>query len=429
VTSNNRNDKIKKSLRYSIFDGSAYAAMLGLTQSYITPFALALKASTTEIGFLSSIPNLLMALGQLLTPDLSVRAGSRKGLILPVVLGHAIMFIPIMLIPFLFPEPRIMWLIIFVTIGTVLGASANPAWGSMMADLVPANLRGSYFSYRGRIAGFITLVASLVAGGILQLLNKRVFIGFAILFGAAALFRFISLYFLRKQYEPPMIKEKTDSPGLKQIFRQLGTSNLGKFTLYVALINFVTMISGPFFTVFMLRDLHFSYFYYMIIICTNAFSNMAFQTFWGHRADRAGNLMAIRVASILLPILPLNYVFSSNIVYLIFAEILSGFTWGGFFLASTNFVYDATDGATRTKQIAVFNTISGLAACAGALLGGFIAERLPDLLGYQLRTLFAISGSLRALLALIMLRLIIEVRDVPKVNVIQFLAAKWPRYQ
>ena len=209
MTSNNRNGKIKKSLRYSIFDGSAYAAMLGLTQSYITPFALALKASTTEIGFLSSIPNLLMALGQLLTPDLSVRAGSRKGLILPVVLGHAIMFIPIMLIPFLFPEPRIMWLIIFVTLGTVMGAAANPAWGSMMADLVPANLRGSYFSYRGRIAGFITLVASLVAGGILQLLSKRVFIGFAILFGAAAIFRFISFYYLRKQYEPPMVQRKS----------------------------------------------------------------------------------------------------------------------------------------------------------------------------------------------------------------------------
>ena len=58
-----------------------------------------------------------------------------------------------------------------------------------------------------------------------------------------------------------------------------------------------------------------------------------------------------------------------------------------------------------------------------------MAEHLPNLLGYQLRTLFAISGSLRALLALIMLRLIVEVRDVPKVNVIQFLAAKWPRYQ
>jgi MFS family permease len=332
-----------------------------------------------------------------------------------------------MLIPFFFPEPRIVWLITFVTLGTVLGATANPAWGSMMADLVPANIRGSYFSNRGRIAGFITLVASLIGGAILQMLNKRVFFGFAILFGGAALFRLVSLYFLRKQYEPPAIKEKADSPGLWKIFRQLGPTNLGKFTLYIALINFVTMLSGPFFAVFMLKDLHFNYTYYMIIICTNALSNMAFQTFWGRRADKAGNIMVLKVASILLPILPLNYVFSSNIYYLVFAEIMSGFAWGGFNLAAANFVFDATEPASRTKQIAVFNTITGLAICTGALIGGFIAPHLPQTMGYQLRTLFMISGLLRALLALILLRLIVEVRDVPKVNLIQFLTNRIPK--
>jgi MFS family permease len=373
VTSNNQNDKIKKSLRFSILDGSAFSAMVGLTQSYITPFALALKASTTEIGLLSSIPSLLQALSQLAAPNLASRAGSRKGLILPVVFGQALMFIPMALIPFLFPEPRIFWLIAIVTFSTVLGALANPAWGSMMADLVPTNLRGRYFSFRGRIAGFIVLIGSLVGGGILQLLNKSVFTGFAILFGGAAVFRFLSLYFLYKQYERPEVKERADSPGLWKLFRQLGSSNLGKFTLYVALINFFTTISGPFFAVFMIRDLHFSYTYYMIIICTNALSNMAFQTFWGRRADMAGNLMALKVASILLPILPFNYVFSSNIVFLVFAEIMSGFAWGGFNLAATNFVYDASEPATRTKQIAVFNSICGVAGFAGALVGGFIA--------------------------------------------------------
>ena len=139
--------------------------------------------------------------------------------------------------------------------------------------------------------------------------------------------------------------------------------------------------------------------------------------------------MAIKVASILLPILPLNYVFSSNIVFLIFAEILSGFTWGGFFLASTNFVYDATDPASRTKQIAVFNTISGLAACAGALLGGFIAERLPDLLGYQLRTSFCYFRLVAGAIGIDNAASDSRSKRRAQGNVIHFLAAKWPRYQ
>jgi MFS family permease len=427
VTENQQQSQIKKSLRYSILDGSAYAAMLGLTQNYTTPLALALKATTTQIGLLFSIPNLLMSIAQLLTPNLTRRAGSRKGLILPVVFGHALMFIPVLLIPFLFPEPRVVWLIVFITIGSVLGATANPAWGSMMADMVPANIRGSYFSNRGRIAGFITLVASLVAGAILQFLNHQVFIGFAILFGGAAAFRFLSLFYLSQQYEPPITVEKDDSPGLWRLFRDSWATNLGKFTLFVALINFFTMLSGPFFAVFMLNDLHFSYTYYMLIICTNALSNMAFQTFWGRRADKAGNLMVIKAVSLILPLLPFTYVVSSNLIFLIGGEILSGFAWGGFNLAATNFAYDATEPATRTKQLALFNAITGLALCFGALIGGYIATHLPAMLGYQLRSLFTLSGVLRGLLVLIMLRLIVEVRDVPRVNLWRFLSGKFGR--
>ena len=75
---------VKKSLRYSILDGSAYSAMVGLTQDTITPFALALKATTAQIGLLSSLPNLAMALSQLAVPRLAERAISRKKFILPI---------------------------------------------------------------------------------------------------------------------------------------------------------------------------------------------------------------------------------------------------------------------------------------------------------------------------------------------------------
>src|SRR3972149_2654136 len=79
---------IKKSLRLSVLDGAAYAAMLGLTQNYITPYALALRATTAQIGLLSSVPNFAMAFSQLAAPNLAGRAGSRQGLILPIGVIH-----------------------------------------------------------------------------------------------------------------------------------------------------------------------------------------------------------------------------------------------------------------------------------------------------------------------------------------------------
>ena len=134
--------KVRKSLRYSVLDGSAYAAMIGLTQNFITPLALELKASTFQIGLLSSVPNFTTAMAQLAAPNLSERAGSRKGFIIPVILAHALMFIPILLVPYIFHVSAVWWLIGFVTISVVLGSITFPPWGSMMADLVPKRLRG-----------------------------------------------------------------------------------------------------------------------------------------------------------------------------------------------------------------------------------------------------------------------------------------------
>src|SRR4030042_954393 len=177
-----RRHAVRRSLRLSVLEGAAYAAMLGLIGNYVTPFALALKATTAQVGLLSSIPNLIVGFSQLAAPDLSERAGSRKALILPMVFLHAIMFIPVLLVPFIFHNSQVWWLIAFVTVSTVFGAIANPAWGSLMADLVPIRLRGRYFSSRGRKDGGITLVFSFAAGGILQLLTETRFLGFAVLF-------------------------------------------------------------------------------------------------------------------------------------------------------------------------------------------------------------------------------------------------------
>lgn len=403
-------------MRLAVLDGSAYAAMLGLTQNYITPFALVLKATTAQVGLLSSVPSFVTAFSQLAAPGLAARAGSRKRMILPIVFLHALVWLPVFLLPFFFRSSGVWWLIVLITVGSVADALSNPPWGSMMADLVPEEFRGRYFSFRGRIAGIITLVFSLAAGGVLQLFTGNAFIGFAIIFGGAMLFRLLSFNFLSRMYEPPVARERESAPSVPQIVKNLGTSNLGKFTLYVALIYFGTMISGPFFSVFMLRDLHFSYATYTIITAASTISTFFFLPFWGRRADRAGNAKIVKITTYLMPLVPLLWLVSANPVFLVAANAFSGFIWSGFNLATVNFVYDASEPGSRTKQIAVYNSFVWLAVCVGALIGGYLIPRLPELLGYQMRTLFTISGVLRGLTVIVLLRTIAEVRRVPKLS-------------
>jgi MFS family permease len=421
-----RRHAVRRSLRMSVLDGAAYAAMAGLVQNYVTPLALALKATTSQVGLLSSIPNLIVGFSQLAAPRLSERAGSRKGLIRPMVFMHAVMFIPVLLIPFIIGSSQVWYLIAFITISTVFGALASPAWGSLMADLVPIRLRGRYFSSRGRIIGIITLVFSFIAGGILQLLTKKLFIGFAILFGGATVFRLLSLYFLSRMYEPEPSDNGKNDRSLFHMVSHVGSSNLGRFTLFIALISFAANLASPFFSVYMLRDLGFDYLTYTIIISCASISSLLFLTYWGRRADLAGNMKVIKVTSCLLPIIPLLWLASRNVYYLIFAEIISGFAWSGFNLAVVNFVYDASEAQNRTKHIAVFNAITCLATFLGATIGGYLAPHLPALLGYQFRSLFTLSGLCRALVVVLLLRQLIEVRRVPAIPLSRFLIVRLP---
>jgi len=424
VTTNPRQDIIRKTLKTSLLDGASHSAMLGLTQSYIIPFALALKATTAQVGLLSSIPSLTMALSQLFAPRLTERAGSRKRFILAVVLMHALMWIPVLLVPYLFPGDKVWWLIGFMTLTAVFGSLANPAWGSMMADLVPENRRGRYFGLRGRICDFVMLIVSFAAGGILQWTTGNPFLGFSVIFGGATLSRLSSWYFLSRMYEPPLSKTQTNRGGLLIAMRKMRSSNLGRFIVFVSLVNFATCLAGPFFAVYMLRDLKFDYLTYVAINATSTITATIFLTIWGRRADRAGNIKVIKVTSCIIPLCPLIWLVSREVYYLMPIQVVAGFAWSGFNLASANFLYDASSRESRTQSIAIFNATNGVAMCLGALAGGYLAPRLPDFNGSNLLTLFLISGLLRGLIVFSLLRKISEVRPVQRVGTFELLLGR-----
>src|SRR3989338_279940 len=106
-------NKIKKSLRASFWDGIFAFMMVGFTQDYVAPYALALKATVKEIGLLSSLPNLCASFIQLKSADLVDAFSSRKRIILISVYLQALSALPLLLIPYLFKSNQALWLIFF----------------------------------------------------------------------------------------------------------------------------------------------------------------------------------------------------------------------------------------------------------------------------------------------------------------------------
>jgi MFS family permease len=395
--------------------------MAGLTQNYITPYALAMDATTTQVGFLTAIPYLAMILMQLIAPTLTERAGSRKRFILAGAFLHGLIWLPILLIPFIFHTHQVWWLILFVTLCVAFDSMGNAPWNSMMADIVPEEVRGRYFSFRTRISALVALVLSFAAGGILQLLTKNIFLAFSMIFTGALISRFFSAWFLSQMIEPPVVPSKSKRASILQLSRTLGSTNIGKFIIFNALLTFTANVASPFFSVYMLSDLKFNYLTYFIATAIPTLVTLLCIPFWGKAVDRNGNVKVLRVTMLFIPLLPILWLVSKNAYYLCGVQVLSGFAWAGCNLAVSLFLYVATRAENRTRYIALNNVLMFSGVSLGALLGGILAPHVPLILMNNLLTIFLISGVARILVVLIFLPRISEVRPVAEASVSEIL--------
>ena len=166
-----KNESVRRSLKFSVIEGIFSGAMTGFVQEYLTPFLLLLGAREGLVGILNALPNLSASLIQIKSADIVVRLRSRKRLVTFFVFLQALTLIPMAFIAFLGNVNPLVFIALVILYASC-AALSNPAWGSMMSDLVPGNKRGDFFGWRGRIIGFVTVCSSLFAGLILYFMKK-----------------------------------------------------------------------------------------------------------------------------------------------------------------------------------------------------------------------------------------------------------------
>ena len=370
--------KIQTSLKTSIREGSFSMGMYGFGTSYLSPYALVLNATSSQIGILDGIASLLPSLVQLKAARL-LEHFSRKKLVIITVLIQALLFIPLALLGFLFVNgsTNVVWVMIGI-VGLMYSVSAisGVAWFSWMGSLVPEHARGKYFSKRNRITGFFGLIFMVIAALLLDKFKRSgtILLGFGVLFSLAFIFRSIALLMFSHQYEPHLKIKKGDYFSLWQFLKTGRNTPFGRFAICTGLLRIATNIAGPFFTVYMLRDLGFSYIWFMIVVVAGTAFELIFYPLMGRLSDKFGNICLLRICMPLIALVPFLWVLSHNPYYLIFvAQCASGFAWAGFNIATNNYIYDAVSSEKRAYGLTYFNLISGIGLFIGAGIGSLIA--------------------------------------------------------
>ena len=411
--------EVRKTFRVTTFESLCAIAMVGLVETNASAALVSLDPSKLQLALLGSAPLLLSAMTQLFTPYGAAFIHSRRWFCVTSVWLQALMIALVSVSGYVAASSNAscyVFLLMFA-LYAMTGGMSSSVWASWMADLVPQPIRGRFFALRNRILSIVQICVGMLSGVVIARVSGEhpPWGAFAAVFVMAGVFRVFSGMILSRVHEPTVV---TRPPARDftylEFLRKTPTSNFARFVIFVALIHGTAAMAGPFFAPYMLRDLHLDRSYALYAFVNNAalLGTLVFLPFWGHVADKYGNLLVIRVGALITALVPVPYLFVYHWTWLWLAGFAAGVAWSGFGIASFNYVFEAVTPVRRIRCFSYLGATTGFSVFILGMTGGYLAQHVPKLphciSPYQ--TLFLISAMARALVALVFLWMIKEVR-------------------
>ncbi len=361
----------KKDLNNSIYDGVLFSLMTGLGDNFLPAAAVLGGATSFQIGLLSAIPSLAGSVFQFFAGPLLRLVGSRKKFVIAGVGLHAIAWLLIAGIMF-YPGEISFWALLAVySMGFGINLLVNSAWSSWIADLVPENERARFFADRNRYLNLALFTATFLGGIFL----RDVDLGFgqkaafALIFFIAFMARALSLYFHAKIFEPEFKPMLMHEIGLKHLFLLPSYKNELSVILFLSIMTFSTQIASPFFTPYMITDLKFDLGMIGAITSIAIVARIISQRYWGNMIDIYGNRMVLIVCAVGASLVPAMWLLSKDFMHIMVFNAFSGFVWGGFDLASFNFLLGSVSREIRASFMSKYNMFNGLLYAIGGIAG------------------------------------------------------------
>lgn len=368
---------LRGTLRHSQQEALASSAMTATSDNFFNAFAIFLQASMTQLGVLTGFPQLFGALMQFI----SVSLGNwfcRKNIIVVGAIVQSVGLLAMSILSIARPESAV-W--IFIGLAMFHHGLLNliqPHWRAWMGSIVPPRRRGTFFAARTRITMLASLCVFLAGGALLTASNyiELAWLGFGLLFFLAAIGRMSSAWLFTKMHDPQIhTRAKVSSDTWRRLREAWQEPVFKQYSLLVASMQAMVAISAPFFAVYMLNELHFSYFEFVLSGVASIATQFITLKFWGKFSDKFGNRMVMMITCGMIPVVPLLWLFSGDFVYILIIQAISGLCWSGFTLSTTNYLYDIRPHHADFATYAAMQAgVSAILVFIGSLFGGLIAS-------------------------------------------------------
>lgn len=362
------------------FSGGAAALTTGVI---LTAFALHLGASNFMIGVLASAPFLAQLL-QLPAILLVERVRKRKRIaVLTSIAGRLMLGVMAVTAFFSGLTPLLIFLAAQFTL-CGLGAIGTCAWNAWLRDLAPENRLGEVFARRTVWLTAINLALGLAAALALDMTGEQSRardVVFASMFAAGCITGLISARIVTAMPEPVM-PAPGSSVRLTELLRQpLRDDNFSRLLVFVASWQFAVNLATPFFTVFIVRQLHFDVSFVLILSVVSQIANILALRSWGAMSDRFANKSVLAVCAPVYILSIIAMIGASQIgdrdlvkIWLIVLHLFMGASVAGVTLTSTNIALKLSPRGAATAYVAASATVTAVAAGLAPILGGLLAD-------------------------------------------------------
>lgn len=386
--------------------------MVGCGEIYFPAFALALGLGPVAAGLMASLPVLIAAVVQLVTPLAVARLGSNRNWVIGCTTVQSLSFVPL-IVWALRGDATFFELIVAASVYWSAGMAGSPAWNSWMGALIPSQVRAVYFAQRNRLGQLATLAGFVAAGLALQVADRSGLSlqAFAALFAVAGVSRGVSTLCLiacrevphrdREGEGEPTAAPAARKPGqplnhLRRTLAAIAVSPAGALLAYLWSLAFAAQFSAPYFTPYMLDDRGFSYLSYMLVIGVGLFSKAAAMPAFGRLVTRIGSVRLLQIGG--MAIIPLSalWLVSADVGFLVGVQVVAGIAWASYELAAALLFFDAVQHRQRTGVVTIHNLGLSIATLGGAAAGGAVLKWLGENQTAYL-TIFVVSSLLRIL--------------------------------
>jgi|GEM_PF-186336 len=381
---------LRRNLRYCLVDGVAAMpiSLLGQPGNVVLASLLCetFGLSPGHYGLIISLPFWFNFLQVLVTPRLSQQMDARRLCLITAWLQLAGWVLLTAALPFIPRGDKPLTLGIFFAgfcIISCAGAINGVTWNGWMQEVVPQRLRGKYFGTRNQVLQVSVLVFLLSVSGLTALLEGAL-VAYVLLFAGALGARVLSILSMQRMETPRASPSETGAaPQQASAARLPWKAQLGvlardkgfvRFVSFGVLIAFSLNLFGPFYPVFMYEELGLSVARTNWILLFGPLGAAASLPAWGRLLDRYGNIPVMIVSLGCWQLFALLWcvVDPSRVNVIYFAVAAGGLFSAGYGIGLFALMLKLMPAGARTFGVALFISLSSLAAALGPPLGGHL---------------------------------------------------------